>query len=100
MQNRAMEFLYSSKSSFPLLHNRWGWQAKHFIDLAIAEVEELLQENADLRQRLAVYEQHETNSITALIVEEQTMTQKALGKGDRPATALEWQPRKALPPFH
>jgi hypothetical protein len=37
-----MEFLHAAKGSFPLLHDRWGWKSKHYIDLAIDEVQELL----------------------------------------------------------
>ncbi len=48
MNNRAMEFLCSAKGSFPRLHDRWGWKAKHYIDLAIDEVQELLDRIAEL----------------------------------------------------
>lgn len=54
--NRALEFLEEAQAAFPLLYNRWGWKAKQFVDLAIDEVTELLQENADLRRRLAAFE--------------------------------------------
>jgi len=46
--NRALEFLYQAQESFPLLHDRWGWKAKQFVGLAIAEVQELLDRLAEL----------------------------------------------------
>ena len=42
MKNRAMEFLYAALESFPLLYDRRTWKAKHFVELAIDEVQELL----------------------------------------------------------
>ena len=52
--NRALEFLYTAKASFPLLHDRWGWKAKQFVDLAITEVQELLDRIAELEEQRSV----------------------------------------------
>lgn len=46
--NRAMEFLRMAHDSFPLLHDRWGWKAKQYVDLAINEVQALLDRIAEL----------------------------------------------------
>lgn len=52
-QNRAMEFLYAAQSSFPLLHDRWGWRSKQFVALAIDEVQELLDRIEELEAQHA-----------------------------------------------
>lgn len=46
--NRALEFLERAQKSFPKLHDRWGWKAKQFVELAISEVQELLDRLAEL----------------------------------------------------
>lgn len=48
-QNRALEFLYAAQGNFPLITDRGTWKARHFVELAIDEVQELL-------DQLALYE--------------------------------------------
>lgn len=52
--NRALEFLEKAQRAFPLLHDRWGWQAKTYVGLAMAEVEELMDTIAMLEARPGV----------------------------------------------
>ncbi|MEJ5311752.1 MAG: hypothetical protein WHX52_18475 [Anaerolineae bacterium] len=49
--NRALEFLHQAQKSFPVLHDKWGWKSKQFVELAIAEVQELLDRIAELEAR-------------------------------------------------
>ena len=85
--NRALEFLYGAQDAFPILHDRWGWKSKHFVELAIAEVEELL-------DRLALYEATDAESERRI----ETRAQGVLVMDAQPLPArLVKQPRAALP---
>lgn len=46
--NRALEFLTAALGSFPLFYDRRTWKAKHFVELALDEVQELLDRLAAL----------------------------------------------------
>lgn len=49
--NRAIEYLQAAQCAWPLLRNKWGWKARTFVDLAVSEVEELLDYIAILEAR-------------------------------------------------
>jgi len=50
-QNRALEFLYAALGAFPLLYDRRTWKAKHFVELALDEVQELVDRLEELEGR-------------------------------------------------
>lgn len=92
MNNRALEFLNEAHGLIEYYSNRQT--AQTLVRLAVDEVVELLQENYQLRQRLAALEgQHATptalpHSGPVLIAEAQPMT---------PARLVAARPRAALP---
>lgn len=87
-QNRALEFLYAAEISFPILHDRWGWKAKHFVELAITEVQELVDRLAELEGQHATptaLPQPEGDGRGVLVVEAQPMTPAFLTANSRAA---------------
>jgi hypothetical protein len=87
--NRALEFLQAAQGSFPVMFDRHTWKAKHYVGLAIAEVEELLARITELEAMTPT----PTHSGGVLIVD--ALTPAKLSESPRPA--LGAQQRKALP---
>ena len=101
MKNRALEFLNEAHGLIEYYSNRQT--AQTLIRLAIDEVVELLEENYQMRQRLAMLEALQLVRTTALsqpnggaVLIEEAMQPALLTESPHEVPALNWLKRKAL----